>query len=41
MGQCQEDEAGTAKAMVEYMVEQDYGKFGIGYVNPAHCTDSA
>lgn len=27
---------GTAKAMVEYMVEQGYGKFGIGYVNPAH-----
>lgn len=36
VGQCQEDEAGTAKAMVEYMVEQGYGKFGIGYVNPAH-----
>lgn len=35
VGQCAEDEAGTAQAMVEYMAEQGYGEFGLGYINPS------
>lgn len=36
VGQCEEDEKGTAKEVVEYLVDQGYSKFGVGYLDPSN-----